>query len=284
MPTAFDRLEYAIPGSNGISLDKKLADQIRKHFNTDRENRFQLFLLAAGIRNKYLNKKTGHYSGDFDDWFRKNKMEDVYGGVKNFIKYASAGDVVAHTAFNTSDPEKYLQQLPISLRALYEISFILKGSIEKKNNWFLLCLNHRQFIKLENGKEVPTRDKSTIPLINKHVTAPEIKAWLENRNNPVETLKQKRKDDRVLLLATISVSGSLYDFNKKTGDHIGSAKLQEVQRLMKELTRLFSKTEKIIKIDSNLPELETKYQKRVTQYDPAYKILKKKKPMNRAVK
>ena len=57
MPTAFDRLEYAIPGSNGISLDKKLADQIRKHFNTDRENRFQLFLLAAGIRNKYLNKK-----------------------------------------------------------------------------------------------------------------------------------------------------------------------------------------------------------------------------------
>ena len=81
-----------------------------------------------------------------------------------------------------------------------------------------------------------------------------------------------------------AISGSLYDFNKKTGDHIGSAKLQEVQRLMKELTRLFSKTEKIIKIDSNLPELETKYQKRVTQYDPAYKILKKKKPMNRAVK
>lgn len=284
MPTAFDHLEYAIPGSNGISLDKKLADQIRKHFNTDRQNRFQLFLLAAGIRNKYLDKKKREYSKDFDEWFRKHKMEDVYGGITNFIKYASAGDVVAHTAFNTSDPEKYLQQLPTSLRALYEISFILKLSIEKKNNWFLLCLTHRQFIKLENGKEVSTRDKSTVPLINRHVTAPEIRAWLENRNNPVETLKQKRKDDRVLLLATISVSGSLYNFNKKTGDHIGAAKLQEVQRLMTELTGIFSKTEKIIKIDSNLLELETKYEKRKQQYDPAAKILKKKKPPKKTVK
>ena len=85
MPTAFDRLEYAIPGSNGISLDKKLADQIRKHFNTDRENRFQLFLLAAGIRNKYLNKKTGHYSErGFNSPVHSNLRASE--GVKNLLR------------------------------------------------------------------------------------------------------------------------------------------------------------------------------------------------------
>ena len=272
MKKPFDKLDYTMPGANGIALNKRLAEQIRGHFVTERENRFQLFLLAAGIRKKYMNRENGHYSEEFDAWFKANRLQEVYGSSGNFSKHASAGDVISHTAEKTSDPEKYLQQLPTSLNALYELSLILKDPMEKKKGWFKLCLNHKQMLSLEDGKEVIAKDSSETPLIHKKVTAPEIKAWYDNRKNPPEKVKQKRVDDRVLLLATISVSGSLYDFNEKTGDHTGSVKIKDLQNFMTDLSKLISKHEKMFKLDSHLSELEEGYIKREERADPASKL------------
>ena len=53
-----DANDYRLPGSNRITFSNQLADEIRERFATDRDNRSQLFLLAAGLRKKYLNKKT----------------------------------------------------------------------------------------------------------------------------------------------------------------------------------------------------------------------------------
>lgn len=284
MKKPFDKLDYTMRGANGISLDRRLADQIKKHFSTERENRFQLFLLAAGIRKKYMNKATGRYSDEFDAWFKANSLQDLYGSSGNFSKHASAGDVISYTAEKTSNPEKYLQQLPTSLNALYELSLILKDPLEKKKDWFKLCLNHKQYIELQNGKEVPIRDKGDVPLINRKATAPQIKAWYENRKNPPERTKQKRGDDRVLLLATISVSGSLYDFDQKSGDHLGAIKIAELQSFIGEISRLTSRYGKFLKLDSKLSELEEGYRTRAERADPASKLnmnIPKRRPEQR---
>lgn len=46
------KTDFHIPGSNRISLSDALADEIRERFNADRQNRFELFVLAAGLRKK----------------------------------------------------------------------------------------------------------------------------------------------------------------------------------------------------------------------------------------
>jgi putative cell wall-binding protein len=37
---------YRIPGHNRVTLSDELANKIRDRFDTDRDNRFQLYLLA----------------------------------------------------------------------------------------------------------------------------------------------------------------------------------------------------------------------------------------------
>lgn len=45
-------VDYRIPGDNQVALSDDLVTEIRDRFRQDRENRFQLFLLAAGMRNR----------------------------------------------------------------------------------------------------------------------------------------------------------------------------------------------------------------------------------------
>ena len=57
--------DYRIHGSNRATLGNELVQEIRQQFQDDRENRFQLYLLSSGIRRKYLGKKSGNYSDEF---------------------------------------------------------------------------------------------------------------------------------------------------------------------------------------------------------------------------
>ena len=70
-----DANDYRLPGSNRITFSNQLADEIRERFAADRDNRFQLFLLAAGLRKKYLNKKTKEYDKGFLDWLKAEQLE-----------------------------------------------------------------------------------------------------------------------------------------------------------------------------------------------------------------
>ena len=95
---------HRIPGANRIALSSELAEEIKDRFDVVRENRFQLFLLAAGLRKKHLNKKTGEYAPEFQGWYEKHKMDEVFGQLPNFTKYASAGDVIDYVDRHTSNP------------------------------------------------------------------------------------------------------------------------------------------------------------------------------------
>ena len=260
--------QYRIPGHNRVALTQKLADEIRQHFATDRANRFQLFVLAAGIRNKYLNKKTAEYSDEFREWYEKYSLAKLFGKLPNFTKYASAGDVVAYVAKKTSDPRRYLDQLPTSVGTLYEISLLLKD-----RETFKLCLN---FTAKRKSLDEPKEEWATKqpPLFNPRATEAQIRLWRQNWIDP--PVKKKRTDKRTLVLATIRVSGELYDFDKKTGDKTGCVDLPEVEKLLAEISKHFSRTnEKKFLLDSALRTLTEGYYKGKNRYDPAKTILER---------
>ena len=101
------------PGDNMVALSASLVKQIRRHFKKDRDNRFELFLLSHAIREKYLDQATGDYSDEFKHFYKQHDLKGVYGSLANFTKYASAGSVIENVKSNTSNPAKYLTQLPI---------------------------------------------------------------------------------------------------------------------------------------------------------------------------
>ena len=221
---------YEIPTGKRVTISEELENEIRQRFETDRENRFELFLLSSGIRKKYLNKN-GKYSDKFLSWYDRSGMKDLFGSVSNFTKYASCGDVVSHVGNNTNNPEKYLKQLPLSVGALYEISIILKTYPEI----FLMCLHYRP---KRSFVDEPDYDwKTPKPaLVRKNVTELEVRTWRRNWENPPPP-KVKRNDKRTLPFVEITCSGELFDFDKRTGEKVGVLDLDEVELFYEKLVQ-----------------------------------------------
>ena len=239
-------------------MDKEIKDR----FQLDRENRFQLFLLSSGLRNKYLDKKTKNYSKEFQKWYEEKGMKDLYGSLSNFTKYCSCGDVVSYVGTKTNDPQKYLNQLPLSVGSLYELSMILK---EDKDLFKILL----HFTPKRKSIDEPKYDWVTKrpPLINKNSTEQKIRSWRQNWNNPPPP-KQKRTDKRTLKFVTITVNGELFDFDKTNGDKIGCVDLDEVENFLTKLRELIDETnDQKFKIVDEMEYLTDGYYKRKDQYD-----------------
>ena len=56
------KTEFILPGANTVALTAELAVQLLDHMFVDKNNRFDLYVLVAGIRRAHLNRKTGTYS------------------------------------------------------------------------------------------------------------------------------------------------------------------------------------------------------------------------------
>ncbi len=264
-------VDYRIPGDNQVALSDDLVTEIRDRFRQDRENRFQLFLLAAGMRNRYLNKATNSYEKEFSDWYTKKKMNDLFGGLSNFTKYASAGDVVAHVASSSSDPQKFLDRLPVSVGALYEISQILNDGPEVFN----LCL---RFTATRKTLDQPKHEWTTKypALIRHNTTEAQVRNWRRHWNNP-PPVRQKRTDKRTLPFAVITCSGELFDFHRKTGEKIGCLDLPEVEAFLEKLNSLFTEDNALqFKIVDSMDYLTEGYFKREAYNDPARILLRQK--------
>lgn len=274
--------DYRMPGGNRITVSSHLADEIKKRFAADRENRFQLFLLAAGLRKKYLNKRTNKYTKEFVSWMKVEQLDELFGSLSNFTKYAAAGDVVAYVAKNTSNPAKYLKRLPLSVGTLYEVSQILKDKNGKET--FKVCL---EFTAKRKSLSEPKYEWSTkLPaLISPRTSEAVVRNWRREWNDPPPP-KQQRSDKRTLPLASIMVSGELFDFDKKTGDKIGCVDLSDVEAFIKKLNKLFDEENAIqFKLETHTDYLTDGYFKRKQASDAAAKIVtgaSKAKPKKRS--
>ena len=225
----FKKSDYSFRGHNRINLSNELVDELRDRFENDRENRFQLFVLSSSIRRKYLDKKTNKYSSEFDSWFKKNKLDELYGSLSNFTKYCGCGDVVNYVGTKTTDPQKFLKQLPLSVGSLYELSMVLKGD----KDLFEILLYYTPKRKSVDEPKVQWVTKRP-PLINKNTTEQKIRLWRKNFDNPPPP-KQKRTDKRSLKFLTITVNGELFDFDKKNGDKLGCVDISDVEEFLKKI-------------------------------------------------
>lgn len=267
------RADYTIPGENRISLDSNLENEIRDRFAQDRNNRFELFALSCGIRRQFLDAETGEYAKEFKDWYVSSKIDRLYGSLANFTKYAACGDVIEWVQNHTSNPEKYLEQLPVSMGALYEISQVLKMGGEILS----LCL---QFTASRKSLDEPKSEWTTKKpaLIHPKTTEAVVRTWRRKWNNPPPP-KLKRTDKRTLPFIIITCNGELLDFDRKTGEKIGCVDLNDVEDFLGEIRAIAERTNRStqFRVESSIDDLSAGYYKRKEYYDPARNILTKDK-------
>ncbi len=244
---------------------------LRDRFNKDRENKLHIYLTASGIRRKYLDQSSGNYAAEFQKWYKTAKMSDLFGSLQNFTKYAMSGEVVNHVAAHTNHPEKYLQNLPLVVGSLYELSMVLRQDADLFN----VCLH---FTPRRKSIDAPKHEwKTTKPaLINPSVTEQKIRAWRQEWNNPPPP-KVKRTDKRTLPFITITCSGELLDFDRKTGDKIGCLNLDQVETFLDLVRKHFGDDNALqFKIEDHMDYLTKAYYSRKDYYDPAKNIMKTK--------
>ena len=194
--------------------------------------------------------------------YKKNKLDEYYGSLSNFTKYCGCGDVVNWIGTKSDDPQKFLQQLPLSVGSLYELSMILK----KDKDLFELLLYYTPKRTSIDEPKVQWITKRP-PLINKSSTEQKIRMWRQNFDNPPPP-KQKRTDKRTLKFLTIEVNGELFDFDKKNGDKIGCVDLDEVEEFMSKVRSLINETNTMkFKVTDEMEYLTDGYYKRKDQYD-----------------
>lgn len=272
-------LRYSIPGDNSIALTDALATTIRKHLAADRENRFQLFLLAAGIRKRYLKKRGGkdEYDNEFREWYQNNGMDKLIGQLPNLTKYSFAGEVIAYVA-SLKDSEKYLLQLPTSMRSLYSASVLL----QKDKRIFEICLKVHPTRKSADEPQSEWGSKGNGPLIHPHATSDEIDAFTErwfNSHQPAQSQTVNKKE--MVLLAKFYVSKDLFKFDKKSGKHLGNVDIKEVEELLGELQSRLPKG-KSFAVEDDITKIKDKYYKAKRRSGAAAKIAAK--PSQRIVK
>lgn len=248
----FDTADYRVPGTNAITISPELAKDIKERFARDRDNRFHIFLLAAGMRKKYLQPSDGGkdtYTADFRIWYADNGMAKLFGKLESsFSKYAASGTVIEFVAegsyLNSEnrpaalapiDPRPFLDALPVTVTSLYELSFIKEQVDGKIFRALFKCKPTRKSLD-EDLRSANTNDKQ--PLIHPHATAAELAAWRKNWGDPPKP-KLPRNDKRTLMLAAITVSGELFDFDKD-GEPVGSVKMDEVKDCLARLRDLVS--------------------------------------------
>jgi len=248
-----DTEPYQLPGDNAVTISDGLAKEIKRHFKRDRDNRFKLFLLSQGIREKYLDPIKNEYSDEFREWYARSGVEQLFGKLPNFTRYAAAGEVIAYVSTKTSNPKRYLAQLPTSMNALYEISQIVKADPEA----FKVCLHFTPTRRTLTDPKHEWKTKGTEPLVRPSVTAKEISAWRKRWDEP-ESRKEEDKFRRNVKLLTVSVSEDLFAFD--ASGKAGVVDLEQVQDLLAQIQALFSKSnEKQFKLETQIERITEKY-------------------------
>lgn len=257
---------------NKLELNKELVNELRDKFETERKSKFGIFILSSSIRNKYLDKKTNSYKKQFEDWFKSNKLNELYGSLPNFTKYCGCGEVVNYIGTKTHDPETYLKQLPLSVGALYELSMILK----KDKELFEMLLHFTPSRKSVDEPKVQWKTTRK-PLITNTSTELGIRTWRQKFDNPPPP-KVKRTDKRTLKFITITVNGELWDFDKKTGDKKGCVDLNEVEEFLQKVNGLINDSNTMkFKVVDELDYLTHGYYRDKNRVDPTRNIKKGKK-------
>ena len=216
--------------TNKIPLNKELADRISTLIGNVRKSVLDLSALAADVRNQYLDSSGRKYDAAFEKFWKDFDLDGKFGSRANFTKYANVGDVISRVA---AQFEAYVDRLPVTLSALYEIS-------QLNNDEIGLCLTDtvkRTEVTADQTKwKKPKKPKS----------------W----RNPVPP----NTDNRRVRLAEIKIHDSFGKF--KGTDHSGVISLNDVDSIIEALKKAVAGIPaEFIRIDLHDEKLKEKYRK-----------------------
>jgi hypothetical protein len=246
---------YQIPASSDLALKDGLSAKLKDLWATAQGSSFDLFLYAAGLRDRYLDKKTEQYSPEFQEWYAKQEIQQLLGKMPSFTKYAMAGKVVSFFANDFKDG-KYVNQLPVTRSALYEI-WLLKE---------LVTASELEKLFFTGGDDEG--------LISPSASAADIAAYRNRLQfKPSSASKPKSKKFNIPL-ATIYVSRDLYKFQKGTGEHVGSVKLADAEKLLASIMGRLNA--EMFDVRDNLTKISTTYKKKEDAASPSAALRKPK--------
>lgn len=248
---------YQMPTALVLALRGGLSAKLKELWSSTQENSFELFLYAAALRDRYLDRRTQEYSQEFKDWYIKQELQHLFGKLPAFTKYAMAGDVVNFFANDFRDG-KYVNRLPLSRSALYELSLLRE----------LVSASELEKLFYSDG----TDDDEG--LIYPSATAADI-ASHRNRlqSKPSKTATSKSKKFNIAL-ATIYVSRDLYKFQKGTGRHVGAVDLADAEKLLASITGKLDAD--MFDVRDNLAKISTAYRRKADAASPSAALRKPK--------
>ena len=248
---------YGIPKATEIELKVALSDRLKHLREEARENSFEMYLYAAALRLRYMNKSTGNYTKEFHDWYAQNDLNQLYGRITStFSKYAAAGEIVNYFGQHYKNG-KYINQLPLSLRALYELAMLKKVISE--------TALEKLFFTGGDDKEA---------LIHPNATSADIAAFHNRSKSNSAKGSKARKTQFNISLATIYVRKDIYRFHVKTGDHLGKVDLSDTERAVKRLRDILDA--EMFDVRDNLDKITTTYKKREDKAAPSFNLRVKK--------
>jgi hypothetical protein len=251
---------YQIPASTNVALKDGLSAKLKELWATAQGSSFDLFLYAAGLRDRYLDKKTEQYSAEFQEWYANQEIQQLFGKMPSFTRYAMAGKVVSFFANDFRDG-KYVNQLPVTRSALYEI-WLLKE---------LVSASELEKLFFKGGDE----DEG---LITPSASAADIAAYRNRLQFKSSSSANKTKSKKFNIpLATIFVSRDLYKFQKGTGEHVGAVDLEDAKKLLASIAGRLNA--EVFDIRDNLTKISNTYKKKEDAASPsaALRTLKTKK-------
>lgn len=102
-------------------LDAKLKTNFQELFKAVKKNTIALAKQAFQIHSQHYSRTDRTYDKDFEVWWVAQRLDQIFGNRDNWTKWYRAGEAVEkiHAQF-----EKYVDKLPTSRDALYEIALL----------------------------------------------------------------------------------------------------------------------------------------------------------------
>ena len=229
--------------SNVTALGADQVELIRGYHRDIRQNTMNMAKLAYEIHSEHISKDGRKYDAPFEKWWKENDVGALFGTRSNWTHWHQAGLVISKVEKRFS---RNFNQLPMTVRALKEIA-------ELTDEEMGLCLqNTYARTSLSQPEGTWTRPKKPKPLINTSVSAAKINAWREAWRNPKPKVKS---DPRRLVLATIKIHGSFFDFDKRTALPSGLLDKEAVRKFSKKLNDVFGSEEKFVLVENHAEKL-----------------------------
>lgn len=237
--------------ANQIPLNQETYEKIKEYFSKAKRSVIDLAVFAYEMRLQYLEADGRKYSPAFMKWWKENKLENQFGSLPTWTKYAQVGELLQQTRART---DRSFERLPYSLEALYQISRL-------SDEEFHLCLQDTYSrTSLTQSESEWKRPKKPNPLIHPHVTAKNIETWRRNWREPKVPSK---KDARNLVLARVMIHQDFLKVNQES-EPDGPISQADVREFSRRIAELFSGKDSLVKVDLSAEALCDRLERRVS--------------------